>query len=498
MWIAGDRLALTSTQWERRVASTLARWVEDSGIEYEVQYLGGTSTPCHSLPAGPDGHSVVAAAQQSPFGMSVRGYATCYSATGGACTFGGDAAEYDVCIYRALGAMDIEADMAASPDGAWDVVSTLAHEFGHVLGLFHTAGAAMQSGGHGLGALVSRSPLGDDRDGLLSFYPSRGNTVFSREISSTGPVGAAVPLPMQSTWQPSGVTAWHSGAARLVVATTNINGSVTVASSQLPVTSASTFSGRTVPADAFGMASLAATSTQPSGTLVLAAPNRTEVWSEVAPVPCAGVALRRSTNLFQTYRSATASDVCTPYSVGIAWVAPANRWLMSYVFRGSRYDARTDRIHLRTSADGLVWPASSEVVTDFYSSDGPSVSCQGALCILSWLDDSSDVARAANAAVTVWPNGTPVVLSWSVDSSLTAPRSPAGTVFEGAVFAQVLHYGSASEVAGGVSSLRFRSSSVVAMPYSGTWQSLTYSARGPVQLTPHSPALPQFMLWREP
>jgi hypothetical protein len=294
-----------------------------------------------------------------------------------------DMVEADLCVFRPGATTGGQTGWAITTPIApmkKDLIGLLVHEFGHMIGLDHTANTVMDSPSFGVGNTRARYPYGDDID---CSYPKWGSVNCTRYVSKLPPqpatafqnpqqVGGGSDAHFTST---AAVGADNSGQAWFVSGALHPNFNfLRFTRTQHPVTASPTWQGSLIGGSSRRPPSIASRPIADSVHLWGAAWTNEE--QTAAPN---GMTVAASSDMFQTVSSikslfdgglggSPASFV--PQEPALFYDSNTQRWGILFVRSDGTFD---DELFATTSTDLVNWTPMQDL--GFQTLDAPSASC---------------------------------------------------------------------------------------------------------------------------
>ncbi len=381
--------AMTANQWVWWINYSASNWRDRTGTTLSFAYDGGTGAGWLD-----DGISTV---------MATSG---CSPSAGG-CTilaetddvipwYTSDIVEFDVRFYQPPGV--IWSVQGAGGNAQTDFPAAAVHEFGHVLNLAHSAGAAVMN--QSQNATIARFPLDDDYNGALALYPTASQpTLYWRKLGSSG--WGAETTSSGAGWTrmnpTAAIGAGAAGASWVVTGNWGANKQVYFNRATLPLSSSSTWTTRTAGSTRLSLRPPA----------IAARKTGSPYWVAAWPVkwnlgtdPCPGASLLVSTDGFLTGTMVDNPSVCTVHEIGLTFDAASGRFVMLWVARDAGNPAaNNDVVMASSSVDGFVWTPPASL--GFRAFDTASIAC-GALgtCMVAYPKwDQNDAIIVTQGAV---------------------------------------------------------------------------------------------------
>lgn len=322
--------------------------------------------------------------------------------------------EIGICIYAQNADWEIEANKISTFEV--DLLGVLMHEFGHVLGLDHSAGTVMEAAG--LDGNNARHLFGDNIRGLRKKYSPHtfanlqgfwrrwaGTNWTNDTTIPTGPMYR----PISGTVTTTKVVASSISETSSDVTPKYVNFQI----SNYPLSSSSVWNSRSqYYAGGFmyerpGLGS--------DGTTIVAA---VPLYYDNVGQSCPGVRFWQTSNHFVSSSTYDLTDMCTLDAVSITWNPQRQIWVAVWLDLNRTTEENTDRMLFRTSTDGINW--SSPQTIGRYSTAAPTISCQlGTFdqCLLTYTRASATTPTAVSRETSFSSSGTITLNSFTETSS---------------------------------------------------------------------------------
>ena len=470
--VNGNHLSLTKTDYSWWINAAAAVWHTRTGANVHFNYLGTTSSMCGPSGQANDGVNVIAAAPAGDCWENDLGIADC-GKFGYAYVYDDnidDIEEADVCIFTPSAVeFDREGDLDSD---SVDLAGLLTHEFGHTIGLAHTQPGVTSVMMSSLprGNIALRFPYGDDIAGARDLYGTWSQSERWRHFNfTTGAIGSAnnhggsINLAPAAAVGRNAVSSWN-----VVRAATAVDGDrVWFNNAAYPLGSTSTWSDRFWSIDTWHSPALASWDSD-AGTnpfrMVVAFPAAFEHAND-----CNGVTFGISDNMWSNITYSTDTSICTNSPVALGFDTRSNRYIVAWLGMANPWSSSVGtenaRLFMRSSTDGISFPAATEFDTALYAGSAPSIACDSLECVLTYVDVRTDYPRARNVEFTVSASDGKISLGTGVTSSSFAGATLAAANSGGRLGVFRLWTGSYSYVARGRYGVARDVSSTAPVPY---------------------------------